>query len=172
MSDWTHITGTVTVKPMGGTQAQKQYVLKTVLEHLPPVTGLDGGMRTHIVMRGGYDGSSNFNEFMESLGGDRWVKLQTQYIVVCEGDLCGRTFEQTKKELLRWLCRLAKRASVCGVLIRLTGFEKELLISDSEPFSEMEETSCPWAEYLLWDRGKSGLPVKLEQKYLKGEEEE
>lgn len=36
----------------------------------------------------------------------------------------------------------------------------------------MEETSCPWAEYLLWDRGKSGLPVKLEQKYLKGEEEE
>ena len=39
MSWWTYINGTITVSPMGRTQAEKRYILETVLDHLPLVTG-------------------------------------------------------------------------------------------------------------------------------------
>lgn len=35
MSWWTYVHGIVVVKPMGRTQAEKRYILDTVLEHLP-----------------------------------------------------------------------------------------------------------------------------------------
>ena len=44
MSFWTYLTGTVTVRPMGRTQAEKRYILDTVLEHLPLVTGSEKDM--------------------------------------------------------------------------------------------------------------------------------
>ena len=39
MSHWTFITGVVEVTPAGETQPQLRYVLDTVLEHLPVVSG-------------------------------------------------------------------------------------------------------------------------------------
>lgn len=39
MSWWTHINDTITASPMGRTQAEKRYILETVLDHLPLVTG-------------------------------------------------------------------------------------------------------------------------------------
>ena len=44
MSSWTYINGTVTVCPMGRTQPEKRYILETVLNHLPRVTGSGGDM--------------------------------------------------------------------------------------------------------------------------------
>ena len=37
MSYWTYVNGTVIVSPMGRTQAEKRYILDTVLSHLPRV---------------------------------------------------------------------------------------------------------------------------------------
>ena len=42
MSHWTFITGVVEVTPAGETQPQLRYVLDTVLEHLPVVSGSEG----------------------------------------------------------------------------------------------------------------------------------
>lgn len=39
MSSWTYIQGTITVSPIGRTQAEKRYILDTVLAHLPIVSG-------------------------------------------------------------------------------------------------------------------------------------
>jgi hypothetical protein len=42
MSWWTYINGMIKVSPMGRTQAEKTYILQTVLDHLPIVTGSGG----------------------------------------------------------------------------------------------------------------------------------
>ena len=33
MSMWTHITGAIRVNAIGRTQAEKEYILKTILDH-------------------------------------------------------------------------------------------------------------------------------------------
>ena len=47
MSDWTYILGTITVMPIGRTTAEAKYILETVLEHLPQVTGTEGNMQVY-----------------------------------------------------------------------------------------------------------------------------
>ena len=39
MSYWTHINGVIDVSPMGRTPAEQRYILETVLNHLPIVSG-------------------------------------------------------------------------------------------------------------------------------------
>ena len=51
MSSWTYINGTVTVHPMGRTQPEKRYILETVLNHLPRVTGSEGDMDVYIIQK-------------------------------------------------------------------------------------------------------------------------
>lgn len=51
MSSWTYINGTITVRPMGRTQPEKRYILETVLNHLPRVTGSEGDMNIYISFR-------------------------------------------------------------------------------------------------------------------------
>lgn len=63
MSIWTSIHGTIEVSPVGRTQAEKRYVLDTVLEHLPVVTGSEKDMRVYVIQPDGFDRSSNVDEF-------------------------------------------------------------------------------------------------------------
>lgn len=49
MSYWTYVNGTVIVSPMGRTQAEKRYILDTVLSHLPRVTGSEGDMNVYVI---------------------------------------------------------------------------------------------------------------------------
>lgn len=66
MSRWTYVHGTITVRPMGRTQAEKRYILETVLDHLPVVTGSEGDMDVYIVQPKGYESSSSCDEFGNS----------------------------------------------------------------------------------------------------------
>ena len=65
MSYWTYLTGTVTVRPMGRTQAEKRYILDTVLEHLPLVTGSERDMNVYVIQKNGDSSSSSCDEFGE-----------------------------------------------------------------------------------------------------------
>ena len=85
-------------------------------------------------------------------------------------------YEQTFRELNKFLNRLAKRVYVDDILIRLTGWDKEIVISNSDPYQDMYEYSADsnkdepaWWEYLLWDRDPAGgsYPEKLTHKYPK-----
>ena len=180
MSYWTYVNGVITVEPLGRTQLEKRYILDTVLNHLPKVTGSEQGMHIHVVQKSGYNYSSSCNEFGVYIPGEKY-REQTEYMIVIEGKLRDRWFEETLKELNNWLNRLAKRVGVCDILVSLRGFDyvksKKIIISDPKPYSQMEEypswsygntngEPC-WAEYLMWDSCRSSeYPMKLEYKYF------
>ena len=175
MSWWTYVNGFIEVEPAGCTQPEKRYVLETVLAHLPKVTGSEEDMKIHIVQKEGYSGSANFNEFFETVYREDF-KTQDCYYLILEGQFRDRMYEQTFRELNKFLNRLAKRVYVDDILIRLTGWDKEIVISNSDPYQDMYEYSADsnkdepaWWEYLLWDRDSSGgsYPEKLTHKYPK-----
>lgn len=175
MSWWTYVNGLIMVEPAGCTQPEKRYVLETVLAHLPKVTGSEKDMKIHIVQKEGYSGSANFNEFFETVYREDF-KTQNCYYLILEGQFRDRMYEQTFRELNKFLNRLAKRVYVDDILIRLTGWDKEIVISNSDPYQDMYEYSADsnkdepaWWEYLLWDRDPSGgsYPEKLTHKYPK-----
>ena len=106
MSYWTYINGTVTVSPIGRTLAEKRYVLDTVLDHLPIVTGSERDMNVYIIQKDGSNSSCSCDEFGERTNnlvdeyGQRtrnrgWMRTQDDYILVLNAALRDRKFEQT-----------------------------------------------------------------------------
>ena len=204
MSFWTYIKGVVEVSPLGRTQAEMEYILTTVLEHLPIVSGSERDMEVHIVKKNGHNSSSSHDEFIQATNNlkDRygrrsrkrgWFKTQSEYILVVEGNLRDRMFEETFREFQKWLCRLAKRIIVTDVLVNIEGYgiqkydKKDTVIrknhynTEYEPYCNMFESPTwsyvnkdnepNWCEYLMWDRAKhSDLPIMLEYKYYKNKE--
>lgn len=186
MSAWTYITGAITVYPFGRTQPEKRYILDTVLEHLPRVSGSEEDMYVHVIQNAGYTESCSHNEFGEWTNNRRWDdrrRMQSYYTIVLQGSLRDCYFEDTLKELNKWLNRLAKRVDVNDILVKLTGrsevdhMEKSLIISDPKPYLEMGEWPSwldkksggepNWCEYLIWDRAKdSDYPAVLAYKYF------
>lgn len=192
MSYWTHITGTITVSPMGRTQAEKRYILETVLEHLPIVTGSERDMNIHIIQKAEHNSSSSCDEFgmvtnnLKDDYGQRsrrrgWLRTQDEYILVVEGDFRDRFFDDTYREFIKWLCRLAKRVDVRSVLVNIDSNDKgSYVICENDrwdnaygkmfelpswsPWNKDKEPA--WYEYLMWDRHKtSDMPAKLVCKY-------
>lgn len=197
MSYWTYINGTIKVNPMGRTQAEKRYILDTVLNHLPQVTGSEDDMHIYVVQPQGCASSKSCDEYgmrtnnlIDRYGRkDRnrgWLRVQETYILVLEGHLRDRMFNETYRELQKWLCRLAKRIDIDDVLIQVKGYNKsEIITNKSICNSKLYETTygqmfempswCHddeefpepnWCEHLMWDRAKdSDMPVMLAYKY-------
>lgn len=63
MSNWTYVSGVVDVMPLGRSQAEKRYILDTVLAHLPKVTGSERDMNVYVIQKNGYNSSSSHDEF-------------------------------------------------------------------------------------------------------------
>ena len=187
MSYWTYINGTVTVRPMGRTQAEKRYILETVLDHLPFVTGSERNMNVYIIQKNGYNASSSHTElgvYGGYLGWDKnnlSLKTQDEYILVVEGSLRDRMFEQTYREFQKWLCRLAKRVGVEDVLVEIKAYDKSSIVRNvNDIYGKMfedpswyrkkgdDEFKEPnWCEYLMWDRAKEyDYPMMLAYKYF------
>lgn len=191
MSLWTYINGTITVEPMGRTQAEKRYILETVLNHLPLVTGSEGDMDVYIIQKNGTDSSSSCDEYGDQTNNlvnrygrhdyeSGWLDIQRKYILVVNGSFRDREFDETFREFMNWLCRLAKRVSIDNILVRIQGWDKQYVINDNcdwdSPYSRMEEypSWCEesggepcWAEHLMWDRAKdSDYPMLLAYKYF------
>lgn len=180
MSNWTYVNGTIEVSTLGRTQEEIEYILKTVLRHLPKVTGSEKDMNTYIIKKEGCNFSSNCDEFERT----NHLKIQENYIIVVNGSLRDRTLNETHKEFQKWICRLAKRVLVENVIVEIKeGFfsdAKSIIISDTlDKYSEMYE--CPswsrgsdgepnWCEYLMWRKGvNSNLPMLLTYKYYNNE---
>ena len=191
MSFWTYINGTITVEPMGRTQAEKRYVLETILNHLPLVTGSEKDMDVYIIQKNGANSFSSCDEYGEHTNNliDRygshnhetgWLNIQREYILVVNGSFRDRVFDETFREFMNWLCRLAKRVSINNILVRIQGWDKQYVINDNcdcdSPYSQMEEypswwkesngEPC-WAEHLMWEGAKnSDYPMLLAYKYF------
>lgn len=172
MSYWTYVNGSITVDTVGRTQSEARYILETILAHLPKVTGSEGNMNIHIVQKAGHNRSSSHDEF--EVWSEDWLKMQTQYILVLEGALKDRMFEDTFKELNKFLNRLSKRLDIREVLVSLKDYDKEYIFKNDKPYADMyewpswanENGEPAWWEYLMWDRGvDTWMPMALEYKY-------
>ena len=189
MSHWTNIIGSIIVSPMGDTQAQMRYILDTVLAHLPLVTGSEKNMFTHVIERSGTNEWVSHDEFAQysQQAQERYshdgIRMQSEYIIVVEGDLRDRRRKETIREFINWLCRLAKRIHVEAVSVMITADYNEppcIITDDGTVFLKMYELpswcrrdkSHPditynWCEYLRYDNAakNSRYPLWLAEKY-------
>lgn len=200
LSSWTYITGTITVSPIGRTQAEKRYILDTVLAHLPIVSGSEKDMDVYVIQKNGYNGSSSCDEFGERTNnlvdwyGNRtrsrgMLRTQDEYILVVDAALRDREFDETYREFIKWLVRLGKRVMIDNVLVQISGYDKSTIIKDhcvqNEKYSYQnvffnlfEDTSwirddgeVNWCEYMLYPRAKNCFyPMMLAYKYFNDEE--
>ncbi len=167
MSYWTYINGNITVSPMGRTQAEKRYILETVLEHLPVVKGSEGGMDVYIIQKDGYDHSSSADEFgdttnnlIDSYGNKSrrrgHLETQSEYILVVNGSLRDKRFNNTFKEFVKWIARLAKRVQVEDVLVNISDGDKEITMRDQGfKYRQLyDNTDINWCEYLMWSKAE------------------
>lgn len=189
MSWWTYINGTIQVSAPGRTQAECDYILRTVLDHLPRVTGSEGDMELYINnMR--WETSCSHDEFENRTNNlvDRygnksrkrgWLNYSHRYVLTVQASLRDRVFEQTVREFTKWLTRLAKRMSVDDVFVKIDGFAQQLVINDTHKWSNMYEyaswcndTGEPaWWEYLMWDRfDDTPIPLEHMVKYYNDDE--
>ena len=194
MSWWTYVNGTVTVRPMGRTQAEKRYILDTVLEHLPLVSGSESNMEIYVIQKRGDNSSCSCDEFgyttnnlidrygrRDGKGG--WLRTQDEYIIIVNGSLRDRMFKQTLLEFNKWICRLAKRVGVEDVLVEIKSYgESRIIRNSNDIYGKMFENPswCKgknkdkepnWCEYLMWDRMKDcQFPMVLGYKYFNDEE--
>ena len=148
--------------------------IDTVLDHLPLVTGSEKDMNVHVIQKNGFDSSVSCDEFgqktnnLHDIYGDRtyhggWLRLQSEYIVVVEGQFRDREFEQTLKEFNNWICRLAKRIMIEYLLVKVEGCGNENIMTNrNEAYSDMYEypswsndgvknNTKNWCEYLMWE---------------------
>ena len=193
MSWWTHIRGTIEVSVPGRTQAEIDYILQTILDHLPRVTGSEGDMEIHIIRHDGYRSSCSCDEFemnsnnLVDIYGNKsnrgWLETQNTYSLVLVGDLRDRVFEETHREFMKWLCRLSKRLCVESILVRINSYDKYITIDEKafdNPYCEMYEDPSwckdsdgepAWWEYLMWKRWRdTPLPLEHVVKYYEDEE--
>ena len=49
MSNWTYVQGLIELDVPGRTQAEKNYILQTVIDHLPKVTGSEKSMNIYTI---------------------------------------------------------------------------------------------------------------------------
>ena len=177
MSSWTHVKGVVEVDVPGVTQAETRYVLDTVLAHLPKVTGSESDMSVYVVQESGCNCAmctDEFGQFSNLLAGQSggqghsgWLEMQSCYMIVLDGDLRDKEFDETKRELMKFLCRLAKRLPVDSIIVKLHSYDKAMVISDAAPYFEMHEFSHGWTEYLRCERDpRSDWPLRLAAKYF------
>lgn len=190
MSFWTYISGTIEVKVPGRTQAEKDYILRTVLDHLPRVIGSEGDMEVYTNKRDGDDMWTTHDEygyrtdnlidtygFKDHKHGMR--KTQSRYVITVEGSLRDCTFHETHREFMNWLCRLAKRLEVDSVLVRIHDSCGDRITIDTygwdNPYRQMcEDPSWTskdgepcWWEHLMWRPYKDDcLPLSIIVKYF------
>ena len=160
MARWAYINGVVSVYVMGRTQPENRYILETVLEHLPKIQDAD----IYVIQKNGCSSSSSHDEFDNysnlGKGYGGYFDIQSEYLLVIDGSLNGRTFDEVVKEFMKWICRLAKRVGVEDCLVKISDYEKFTTINYNIAFEKMWEDSSMydndtegaenWCDYLMW----------------------
>ena len=175
MSCWTYIQGSIIVDVRGRSQPEKQYIISSILEHLPRVTGSEGDMEVYLQQRAGENCSSSCDEYgyrtnnLKDWYGSKtrsgMLSTQSEYIITVRAGLRDRVFEQTRTEFMKWLIRLAKRVWVQEVLVRIDSDigESMLLNLPDGMYEVLESPSWSikrhpydaddfwWCEHLMWE---------------------
>ena len=149
MSSWTYVQGLIELDVPGRTQAEKNYILQTVIDHLPKVTGSEKSMNIYTIQTDGYDSWQNFDEFYNRVED---FKTQSRYFLVLDGNLRDRHYKDTFKELNKFLNRLGKRLMVDSVYVRLYNYERSHIFTNKNNcYGNMFDSEDPWYNYLMWE---------------------
>ena len=149
MSNWTYVQGLIELDVPGRTQAEKNYILQTVIDHLPKVTGSEKSMNLYTIQTAGHDSWQNFDEFYNRVEDFR---TQSRYFLVLDGNLRDRHYKDTFKELNKFLNRLAKRLIVDSVYVRLYDYNHSYTFTNkNDCYGKMFENKNPWYSYLMWE---------------------
>lgn len=149
MSSWTYVQGLIELDVPGRTQAEKNYILQTVIDHLPKVTGSEKSMNIYTIQTVGHDSWQNFDEFYNRVEDFR---TQSRYFLVLDGNLRDRYYKDTFKELNKFLNRLGKRLMVDSVYVRLYNYEhSHIFTNKNDCYGKMFENDDPWYNYLMWE---------------------
>lgn len=149
MSSWTYVQGLIELDVSGRTQAEKNYILQTVIDHLPKVTGSEKSMNIYTIQTAGHDSWQNFDEFYNRVEDFR---TQSRYFLVLDGNLRDRYYKDTFKELNKFLNRLAKRLIVDSVYVRLYDYNHSYIFTNkNDCYGKMFENDDPWYNYLMWE---------------------
>ena len=151
MSRWTYVTGVIRVSTPARTTEQAEYIIKTALKHLPQVTGSEENMRFYLSPSFHEHESQGWDEFGEQTANllDGNLEIYPSFLLTVEGDLRDRKVDETHREFIRWLCRLAKRVGVDDICVKITDHvKKEILIINPKPYSEMYEIPPRWVEQI------------------------
>lgn len=126
------MNGVLTVKATDSmSQADLQYQVYKTLEHLPLISGSERNLKPYVIQKHGTNISCNVDEYnrFSNLGNgydEHDFEVQDEYIIVLNGSLRDRKLEETYREIVKWLMRLAKRIWVSDILISVSGYDKDL----------------------------------------------
>lgn len=149
MSMWTYVRGLIEIGAPGRTQAEKDYILQTVIDHLPKVTGSEYDMNIYTIRAKGHSSWSNHDELDHP---NRDFKTQSQYFLVLDGSLRDRYYEETFKELNKFLNRLSKRLIVESLYVKLNAYNHSYTFENkNDCYGNMFEYEDPWYDYLMWE---------------------
>ena len=135
MSSWTYVRGVIRVDPIGETTAEKDFVVQTVLDYLPPVTGSEKNMCVYVIPSTYYGLSRRASEY-----GYRSGCAAPHFLITVEGDLRDREFDQTRDEVMRWICRLGKRLFITDICLSIQDeFGRKVVLTDERPLLDLYE---------------------------------
>ena len=174
MSNWTSVKGILEIDTPGRTQAECQYVVDTVISHLPKVTGSEHDMDIYVIKCAGTNVSSDYDEFGKYT--EDGVSYQSRYMIAVDGDLRDRYFEETKEAFMNWLDIFTQRLFTTKCIVKITGYSKESkkrkeeIISPDEDYltsklitNDEEKATVAWCNYLMWQ-----YPHDEKGEYLRG----
>lgn len=172
MSSWTHITGWIKVFPLGRTQEEKEYILRSVLNHLPCVEGSERDMYTHVVVAGGKNSFSSHDEYDEMTNnlvdcyGNKtrykgWIATQDYYYLLVEGDLRDTILSETYRQFIKWVIRLAKRVEIINMDIVVSDdCDKSLRISETKCYNNSFADLWELPSWIDWEAKKYIAPYQ------------
>lgn len=159
MSSWTYVNGLIEVDTFAQTDAEAIFKAQTVVNHLPRITGSEGAAHFVVVpMPGWPNHSSGVDELghFSNLGDKRysrpWTPFQseTRVLLALHGSLRDRWFDQTLRETIKCLSRLASRVWVRNCLVRVSGFERQYIFDSPDwlyhmPYSGWTDRLVDWS---------------------------
>lgn len=141
MSYWTNIFGTIYVEPLGYSEHAREFVLRTVLDHLPQVAGSEGDLGVSVAADPRRRVWTSSDEFGQELTGSDGRSLRGEsvgYFLTVHASLRDRMLAQTVSDFDAWLGTLAQRVRVKQIMVRVSddmGGERDYL--DAAPYADM-----------------------------------
>lgn len=155
---WVYIRGVIEVEPLGRTQAEKTYILQTVLDHLPEIkNNSERRFDVYINQKRGYSTWTDEEELGYPF---RENKMQDNYFLTIDGRFRHTNFDCINHQFARWLNRLSKRLMVRDIDIKITDTVRfhrydnhKMLIDNFESLSSVNGNVIGkpnWCEWYMW----------------------